>query len=152
MPILKKYIYEKNPQLTPQKTGCSLPPRSGIRLECLLSPLVLNILAEVVVRTIKQRSVPYAGGPGSIPGQGTRSHREQLKIPGAATKTIRSQINKYKHFLKMEFLVPAPKFLLPPSSHTIKAPSSTRRSSKNPDEPFSSFISHTQSFSESCPL
>ena len=30
--------------------------------------------------------VPNAGGLGSIPGQGTRSHMPQLKIPYAATK------------------------------------------------------------------
>ena len=43
---------------------------------------------------------PNAGGPGSIPGQGTRSHMPQLrvrmlqlKIPRAATKTQHSQIN-----------------------------------------------------------
>ena len=42
----------------------------------------------------------YAGGPGSIPGQGTRSHMPQLKIlqvsmkiPHATTKTRHSQIN-----------------------------------------------------------
>ena len=35
-----------------------------------------------------------AGGPGSIPGQGTRSHMPQLKIPHTATKTQCSQINK----------------------------------------------------------
>ena len=34
---------------------------------------------------------PNAGGLGSIPGQGTRSHMLQLKIPHAATKTQRSQ-------------------------------------------------------------
>ena len=34
---------------------------------------------------------PSAGGPGSIPGQGSRM--QQLKIPRAATKTRRSQIN-----------------------------------------------------------
>ena len=28
---------------------------------------------------------PDTGGPGSIPGQGTRSHMLQLKIPDAAT-------------------------------------------------------------------
>ena len=45
---------------------------------------------------------PNAGGPGWIPGQGTtRSHVPQLKvrmlqikIPRAAAKTWRSQINK----------------------------------------------------------
>ena len=44
---------------------------------------------------------PNAGGPGSIPGQGTRSHVLQLKIsraatkvPRAATETQCSQINK----------------------------------------------------------
>ena len=43
---------------------------------------------------------PNTGGPGSIPGQGTRSHMPQLgvlmpqlKIPHAATKTKLSQIN-----------------------------------------------------------
>ena len=42
-----------------------------------------------------------AGGLGSIPGQGTRSHMPQLKMPQtatkilhAATKTRHSQINK----------------------------------------------------------
>ena len=30
---------------------------------------------------------PSAGGPGSILGQGTRSHMPQLKIPHATTKT-----------------------------------------------------------------
>ena len=42
------------------------------------------------------------GGPGSIPGQGTRSHAPQLrilmpqlKVPQATTKTWHSQINKY---------------------------------------------------------
>ena len=38
---------------------------------------------------------PNAGAQGSIPGQGTRSHMPQLKIPCAATKTWHSQINKY---------------------------------------------------------
>ena len=58
---------------------------------------------------------PNAGGPGLIPGQGTRSrmpqlgaHVPQLKIPHAATKIPRAttktqhrQINKY-FFLKKE--------------------------------------------------
>ena len=35
------------------------------------------------------------GGPGPIPGQGTRVHRLQLKIMHAATKTWHSQTNKY---------------------------------------------------------
>ena len=46
-----------------------------------------------------------AGGPGSIPSQGTRSHMPQrticllqLKIPYAATKTQRKEINAF--FLK----------------------------------------------------
>ena len=34
-------------------------------------------------------------GPGSIPGQGTRSHVPQLKILHATTKTWHSQINKF---------------------------------------------------------
>ena len=35
-----------------------------------------------------------AGGSGSIPGQGTKSHMPQLKTLCAATKTQCSQINK----------------------------------------------------------
>ena len=39
--------------------------------------------------------VPSAVGPGSIFGQGTRTHMPQLKIPCAAAKTQCSQINIY---------------------------------------------------------
>ena len=39
---------------------------------------------------------PSSGGPGLIPGQGTRSHMLQLKIPHAATKTWCSQIKKWR--------------------------------------------------------
>ena len=35
------------------------------------------------------------GGPGPIPGQGTRLHRPQLNIMHAAAKTWHSQISKY---------------------------------------------------------
>ena len=38
---------------------------------------------------------PNAGDPGSIPGQGNRSHMLQLKILHATTKTCHNQINKY---------------------------------------------------------
>ena len=38
------------------------------------------------------------GGLDSIPGQGTRSHMPQLKIPSVTTKTNNSKINK--HFRK----------------------------------------------------
>ena len=37
---------------------------------------------------------PNAGGPGSNPGQGTRSRILQLQIPHATTRTWHSQINK----------------------------------------------------------
>ena len=39
---------------------------------------------------------PNAGGPGSIPGQGTGSHMTQLKIQHATTKTA----NKFFFFFK----------------------------------------------------
>ena len=42
--------------------------------------------------------IPKAGDPGSIPGQGTRSHIQQLSIPHAEIKNQQGQINKY--FLK----------------------------------------------------
>ena len=44
--------------------------------------------------------IPNAEGLGSIPGQETRSHMSQLKIPHTASKTWHSHINKY--FLKKE--------------------------------------------------
>ena len=44
--------------------------------------------------------IPSAGNPGSIHSQGTRSHKLQLKIAHATTKTWYSQINKF--FLKKE--------------------------------------------------
>ena len=37
---------------------------------------------------------PSAGGLGSLPGPGTRSHLPQLRVPPATTKTWHSQINK----------------------------------------------------------
>ena len=39
----------------------------------------------LVVQWLRLRA-PNARGPGSIPGQGTRSHMPQLKIPRAATE------------------------------------------------------------------
>ena len=46
-----------------------------------------NICEEtsLVVQWLRQ-GTPNAGGPGSIPGQGTRSHVPQLKIPHASVK------------------------------------------------------------------
>ena len=41
-------------------------------------------------------NAPSAGGPGSIPGQGARSHMLQLKILSAATNSQHSQIKKPK--------------------------------------------------------
>ena len=38
---------------------------------------------------------PNTGGPGSIPGQGTRSHMPQLNTLCTTTKTQRSWLNKY---------------------------------------------------------
>ena len=37
---------------------------------------------------------PDAASPGSIPGEGTRFHMPQLKIPCVVTKTWHSQVNK----------------------------------------------------------
>ena len=44
---------------------------------------------------------PNAGGQGSIPHQGTRSHTPQVKILNATTKIRRSQINKYFSIKKL---------------------------------------------------
>ena len=53
----------------------------------------------LVVQQIRL-GIPNAEGLGSIPGQETRSHMSQLKIPHTASKTWHSHINKY--FLKKE--------------------------------------------------
>ena len=45
---------------------------------------------------------PCAEGPGSIVGQGTRSHMQQLKCPHEATKAHHSQINKQEDLLRSE--------------------------------------------------
>ena len=37
---------------------------------------------------------PNAGGPGSIPSQGTGSHMPQLKIPSATAKTTEMQYSQ----------------------------------------------------------
>ena len=62
---------------------------------------LLKISAYLVVQCVRPR-VPSAGGLGSIPGQGTRSHTQQsrihmpqLKILHSTVKTWQSQINKY---------------------------------------------------------
>ena len=47
----------------------------------------------VVVQWLRLHA-PKAGYPSSNPGQGTRSHMPQLKIPYSATDTRHSQLNK----------------------------------------------------------
>jgi len=46
-----------------------------------------------------------AGGLGSIPGQGTRSHMPQLKIPHAATKTQCSQKERQRDQGPLNYLI-----------------------------------------------
>ena len=43
---------------------------------------------------------PSSGGPVSIPGQGTRSYKTQLKDLHATAKTWRNQIHKQNKYLK----------------------------------------------------
>ena len=61
---------------------------------------ILNSGISLVVQWLRL-CAPNAGGPGSIPGQGTRSHVLQLKIPHSATKTWSSQINILKRKKKI---------------------------------------------------
>ena len=58
----------------------------------------LNQNAQVTFLVVQwlRLGAPHAGGPGVIPGQGTRSHIPQLKIPRAATKAWCSQIKRKK--------------------------------------------------------
>ena len=60
---------------------------------------IYNLGTSLVVQWLRL-CAPNAGGPGSIPGQGTRAHMPQLrdcmphvKVPHATTKTQCSQIN-----------------------------------------------------------
>ena len=56
-------------------------------------PLKSSPRTSLVVQWLRLRA-PSAGGLGSIPGRGTRSHMLQLKILHASTKNRHSQINK----------------------------------------------------------
>ena len=56
-------------------------------------PIEAKSETSLVVQWLKVHT-PNAGGLGSIPDQGTRSHLVQLNILNA-TKTWYSQINKY---------------------------------------------------------
>ena len=86
-------------------------PHSLPLLSCLdfgLSELIqsldikFSLGTSLVVQCLRLHA-PKAGDPGSIPGQGTRSHMLQLRvcvlqqrqIPSTATKSWCSQINKY---------------------------------------------------------
>ena len=65
----------------------------------------------LLVQWLRLRA-PNAAGPGSIPGQGTRSHMSQLrvcmlKILHAATKTQCSQINKHFKQNRKEIHLPS---------------------------------------------
>ena len=67
----------------------------------LLTIIKVNVGTSPVVQWLRLRT-PNAGGPGLIPGQGTRSRIPQLKILSAATKDPAlcnedpAQPNKYK--------------------------------------------------------
>ena len=67
--------------------------------QCLLFFSCLNQVSCVTSLVVQwlRLCAPNAGGPGSVPGQGTRSHmlQRRSKIPHATTKTQCSQISKY---------------------------------------------------------
>ena len=71
----------------------------GGHRRCLRSPLDITQKAEVgtslVVKWLRL-CTPSAGVPGSIPGQGTRSHMSQFKVLHAVTKTQNSKIISLK--------------------------------------------------------
>ena len=67
--------------------------------QCLLFFSCLNQVSCVTSLVVQwlRLCAPNAGGPGSVPGQGIRSHmlQRRSKIPRATTKTQCSQIKKY---------------------------------------------------------
>ena len=82
--VLFNYIHEEIPlrYLAPYSAHSSFSLNSS------------NTGTSLVVQWLRLLA-PKAGGPGSIPGHGTRSHMLQLKVPYDVTKTQRSQINMY---------------------------------------------------------
>ena len=73
-------------------------PKNALGLHIFFAEGYLNNTGgtSLVVQWLRQHA-PNAGGPGVIPGQRTRSHMPQLKIPCAATKTWHSQIEIYPY-------------------------------------------------------
>ena len=75
------------------------PFNSPLEITDIMQALSLNHFLKIhnwdslVVQWLRLQA-PYAGGLGSIPGQGTRSHMPQLKIPCPTTKIRCRQINK----------------------------------------------------------
>ena len=70
-----------------------------IQKKCVHSTFFLNIKADPGISLVVQRLrlwAPNVGGLASIPGQETRCHIPQWKIPHAATKTRHSRIKKKK--------------------------------------------------------
>ena len=65
---------------------CSHPNQSGTEGLSLLLNRKLQTGISLVVRWLRLQG-PNAGGPGSIPGQGTRPHVLQLKTPQATVET-----------------------------------------------------------------
>ena len=77
--------------------------KEGIQMAYMLEKIFSASLTgtSLVVQWLRLQS-PNAGGPGTISGQGARSHMtplkvhmSQLNISHAATKTQHRQINKY---------------------------------------------------------
>ena len=64
------------------------------RMKIMLQFLKMGSEGIFLVAQWLNSELPMQGAWGSIPGQGTRSHRLQLKILRATTKTGCSQINK----------------------------------------------------------
>ena len=85
---------------------CGLAPKNQT---CSLDGYInCSMGTSLVVQRLRFHA-PSSGGPGLIPGQGTRSHMQQLrvplpqlKIPCAATETWCSQINKQINTFKKD--------------------------------------------------
>ena len=89
-----KYFKTKNKEFLKKSDQLDIEDRLYSRKMMKIKEKKIRRGTSLVVQWLRFRA-PNAEGPGSIPGQGTRSHMPQPSLH-AATKTQNSQVNKLK--------------------------------------------------------